>query len=73
MISGQALEGAFESYVTNAGTGSYTIESSTGQAPTNIVIQNGSISQTTVGYGTITNSIGSPISIQLDPSGCSQP
>ncbi|HCC79261.1 MAG: hypothetical protein A2X25_15540 [Chloroflexi bacterium GWB2_49_20] len=68
-----SLEGAFESYVTNAGEGSYTIESSTGQAPTNIVIQNGSISQTTVGYGTITHPIGSPISIQLIANECPPP
>ena len=65
-----SLEGsAFGNYVTNAGAGNYTIESSAGMTPSSIVIQDGTISQTTVGFGTIENAIGSPIAILLEPAG----
>ncbi len=66
-----SLEGALASGgVTNAGEGSYTIESSAEKKTTAIALE-GTASQTTVGFGTIT----SPFSetIQLDPSECSQP
>ncbi len=65
-----SLEGAFDPGVTNAGAGSYTIESSTEKTPTSIVLK-GTGSQTTVGYGTITHPVSE--TIQLYPNECSQP
>jgi hypothetical protein len=57
--------------VTNSGEGSYTIESTTEGIPAMIVLQ-GQITQTTVGYGDYTSSI-SGSSIPLEPDACSQP
>ncbi len=65
-----SLEGAFDPGVTNAGEGSYTIESNSEKTPTTIVLD-GTVSQTTVGYGTVTHPLSE--TIQLDPSECSQP
>ncbi len=65
-----SLEGAFDPGVTNAGAGSYTIESSTEKTPTSIVLK-GTGSQTTVGYGTITHPVSE--TIQLYPNECGQP
>jgi hypothetical protein len=65
-----SLEGAFDPGVTNAGEGSYTIESNPKKAPTAIALE-GTASQTTVGYGTITHPFSE--TIQLYPNECSQP
>lgn len=67
-----SLEGAMASVgVTNAGEGSYTIQSSTENVPTSLIM-NGTGSQTTAGFGTTNFPVNNQV-IELAPSQCSQP
>ncbi len=67
-----SLEGAMASVgVTNAGEGSYAIQSSTENVPTSLIM-NGTGSQTTAGFGTTNFPVNNQV-IELAPSQCSQP